>query len=323
MIILLILTALVLLFTLYAYRVTFWSDPRHHPTHTDPLKGVQFEEVAEHIKRLGDIMARLPFEAVSIQSFDGLKLAGRYYHLRDGAPLVILFHGYRSHAFRDCCGGHALSRKMGFNTLVIDQRAHGDSEGRTISFGINERRDCLSWIEYANERFGSETPIVLSGLSMGAATVLMAAELPLPENVKAIMADSPYSTPSAIIEKVSGDLHYPVVLCRPFFHLAARIFGGFRLNSCNAKEAVSHSKIPLLLLHGEADRFVPCSMSREIAACAPGMALVRTFPGAGHGLSYVIAPREYEQVTYDFLKTIPGVGPAILDSFVQQLPEKT
>ncbi len=314
-----VILSFILLFSFFAYHTAFYSPKSKRNTLDDPLLGAQYEAVAEHIFRISHIMERIPCEIVTIESFDGCKLSGRYYHVRDGAPLEILFHGYRSCAFRDCSGGHALSRKMGFNALVVDQRAHGNSDGRTICFGIKEHKDCLCWIEYANKRFGIRTPVILSGLSMGAATVLMAAGLNLPANVKCILADSPYSTPSAIIEKVCADLHYPVAVCRPFIHLGAWLFGHFRLNSCSAKAAVSRADVPVLLIHGEEDLFVPCSMSHEIAQCCASPITVQTFQGAGHGLSYMVDPVRYEKVVYEFLREIPGISEEISDSFRSQL----
>lgn len=308
---------MILVISYYTYYVAFYASPRKRNTLDDPMVGEQYEAVAEHIYRAGHIMERYPCEEVEIRSFDDCKLFARYYHMRDGAPLEIIFHGYRSCAFRDCSGGHALSRKMGFNVLAVDQRAHGRSGGNTITFGIKERRDCLCWIEYANQRFGNGAPIILSGLSMGAATVLMASGLKLPNNVSCIIADSAYSSPRAIIEKVCADLHYPVVLCRPFIHLGAWLYGHFRLNACTAKMAVTNAKVPILLIHGEEDRLVPCSMSSEIANCCASEATVHTFPGAGHGLSYLIDPLRYEEVIYNFLRTLPEIAPLISENFTQ------
>lgn len=315
------LAALTLLFAFYAYRTAFYSPKKGRAGVDDPLKGDQYAQVAENISRISHIMEKVPFEAVSIESFDGLKLYGRYYHVSDGAPVELLFHGYRSHAFRDCSGGHALSRKMGFNALVVDQRAHGNSEGQTISFGINERRDVLSWIQYINGKFGADIPILLSGLSMGAATVLMSAGLDLPDNVCCIIADSPFSSPMGIIEKVCADMHYPVRICRPFVSLGARIFGGFRISETSAMDAVRNAKIPILLIHGEADNFVPCAMSHEIAQNCPSGADVQTFPGAGHGLCYMTDPKRYEKVVWEFLSAIPALKGTISPSFVTQLFE--
>ncbi len=302
----------------YIYRIAFYAAPDKHCDIDDPLRGEQFEAVSEHIYRVGHIMEKYPCEEITIRSDDGYSLHGRYYHVQDGAPLQILIHGYRSCAFRDCGGGHSLSRRMGFNSLVIDQRAHGKSSGRTISFGVREHQDCVSWISYCNTRFGSDIPIVLWGVSMGAATALMALSTELPPNVAAAIADSPYSSPKGIIEKVCRDQHYPVVLFRPFIHLGAWLFGGFRLNSISAKEAVAHSQVPILLIHGEDDRLVPCSMSIEIANCCASPVTVEIFPDAGHALSYLTDPLRYEKVIYDFLKTVPAVAERIPENFMHQ-----
>ena len=313
-----LLIFLIAAISFYTYHVAFYAPPGNHPGIDEPMAGEQYEAVCDHIYRIGHIMEKYSCEEITIRSFDGCMLHGRYYHLRDEAPVEILFHGYRSCAFRDCSGGHALARKMGFNTLVIDQRAHGESEGKTITFGIKERHDCLCWVNYLRERFGEGVPLILSGISMGAATILMAAGLDLPSSVACIIADSPYSSPAAIIEKVCADRHYPVILCSPFIHLGAWLFGGFRLKETSAKDSVRHAKVPILLIHGEDDRLVPCAMSHEIAACCNAPVTVQTFPDAGHGLCYLIDPLLYEKVVYDFLQSIPSVAKEISANFMQQ-----
>ena len=104
---------------------------------------------------------------------------------------------------------------------------------------------------------------------MGAATVLMASELNLPENVVCIIADSPYSSPKAIIRKVCRDRHLPDWLAYPFIRIGAKIFGGVSIEECSAEDAVRNARIPILLIHGEDDRFVPCQMSKRIfRACS-------------------------------------------------------
>ena len=266
------------------------------------LHGEQFLEVQEHIYASTRRMEDVPFEAVQIQSFDGLTLCGRYYHLNDGAPVQIMFHGYRSMALRDCAGGFSLARKLGMNVLAVDQRAHGNSGGHVITFGIWERRDCISWIRYVNERFGNKTPIILSGLSMGAATVIMATALPMPNNVQCVLADSPYAAPAEIIKKVCRDSGIPDNLAYPFIRFAARVMGGFNLEQASAIVAAGVSPVPILLLHGEEDHFVPCQMSRDIHMVSSGTTKLKTFAEAGHGLSYIMEPKLYEEAVIDFLK---------------------
>ncbi|MBO5496788.1 MAG: alpha/beta fold hydrolase [Oscillospiraceae bacterium] len=249
----------------------------------------------------------IPFEPVTIRSHDGLTLFGRYYHVRSGAPLQIQMHGYRGSALRDFCGGNKLARESGYNTLLIDERGHGRSGGTVISFGVKERLDCQSWARYAAERFGPETPIILCGVSMGAATVLMASDLDLPETVKAIVADCPFSSPHTIIREVCWGMPKAFRILYPFATLSAKLFGHFDLDGASALQSVARTKLPILLIHGEDDRFVPCAMSRQIAAACASPVRLETFPEAGHGLSYIVDPVRYGQVVRDFLEGL-GLG---------------
>ena len=279
---LLILGALVLLILLISYGcywIAFYNPvSRHHEavvirSGKDPV----------NLDILCRTMADRPCEQISIRSFDGVKLAGRYYHQNDDGPIHILFHGYRGNGIRDFCFVHEIYMARGINTLVVDQRAHGQSEGNTMTFGILERRDCLCWARYVQERFGSERRIYLNGVSMGAATVLMASALPLPENVAGIIADCPYSTPGSIIRKVISDMRVPSLLIYPFVVLGALIFGGFRVWEESPVRAVSRTRIPILLIHGSEDKYVPCEMSSEIYEHCSGQKYLEIFPGAGHG----------------------------------------
>lgn len=301
---LLLLLLLTLGFSLYAYHFAFYHNPKPDDPPYQLPEGDTYAHTLPKLKKWAEEMYARPCEPVTITSHDGLTLYGRYYHTADDAPLQILFHGYKSSAFIDFCGGSALAARLGHNALCIDQRAHGKSKGHTISFGINERRDCLCWIDYAVKRFGPDTKILLAGLSMGAATVLMASGEDLPENVKGIMADCPYSSPKAIIRKVSKDIHLPPSLAYPFVKLGAFLFGHFNLDECSAVSAVRNANVPVLIIHGTADDFVPCSMSREIeAACASQVKLVLV-PNAGHGLCYTTAPRVYEEAVLTFFARI-------------------
>jgi len=304
-----IIIAAVLLFLIIAavysvYRMAFYS-PRgnQNDIHNLPT-GEQYDREVDRMRGMVDKLAVIPFEEVSIMSHDGLRLKGMYYHTRDGAPLDIGFHGYRSTAVRDFCGGAVMGMEAGHNVLLVKQRGCCDSEGHTISFGVKEQRDCLSWINYAIERFGRDTQIALYGVSMGAATVLCASGLELPDNVKGVIADSPFSSPIDIIQTVAADMGIPKAVVRPLATVAARIFGGFDLHGASAVEAVKNAKVPILIIHGEDDRFVPCDMGRAIhAACSEGAELV-TFPDAGHAISYLADEARYRSTINGFWQRI-------------------
>lgn len=287
----------------YAYRYAFYSGKKGRediPVH----QGKQYAPYLDEIARVFQQLYDRPCEFVTITSEDGLTLSGRYYHVSDGAPLDIGFHGYRSSCLTDFCGGAELSLQLAHNLLLVDQRAHGKSGGRTIAFGIQERWDVLSWVRYAVSRFGEDVQILLYGISMGASTVLMASELPLPDNVRGIIADCPYSSPTEIICKVAEKKRIPVGVARLFSWIGARVFGGFDLTETDAVRAVKHTRIPILLIHGEADGFVPCDMSAAIQRSNPRMVHRCTFPGADHGISFLTDSRRYRQIVTEFCKQV-------------------
>ncbi len=294
------LAVLLLLIPYICYRIAFRSPRKNQGDPHEFPDRAEYEHLRDRTYNMVEELLSLSCERVEIKSHDGLTLSARYYHKRDGAPLAIGLHGYRSTSIRDFCGGGRLAMDMGFNLLLIDQRAHGNSEGHAITFGINERRDCLKWIEWACERFGKDTPIALYGLSMGAATVLMVSGLELPDNVRLGIADCPYSSPVEIIRKVARDMHYPSWLVYPFIWLGARIFGGFNLSETDAARAVVNAKIPLMIIHGEGDSFVPSYMSDEAVAANPKI-VKHTFKDAGHALSYMYDTERYESLVRDFV----------------------
>ena len=284
-----------------AYRKAFYSDrgPWMDPFAISP--NGEYQARKEEMLSLIAALAERPCERVSITSRDGLRLTGRYYHAADDAPLDIAFHGYRGHALRDFCGGSCISFAQGHNLLLVDQRAHGGSEGRTITFGAKEKWDCLDWVLWATERFGAPE-ISLFGVSMGAATVLLASALDLPDNVLCVVADCAYSRGEDIIADVGRNMGFPDGLTRLAARGAARLFGGFRLADAAPVDALRQAKVPVLLLHGEDDRLVPCAMSAELekACCGPVERL--TFPEAGHGLSYLVDRERYTAAVIGFVE---------------------
>lgn len=294
-----IIVAAVLFVLHYGYKLAFYyEDPHDSPyDYKDNDQTRSCKTVLD--AAIGTFEAE-PFEEVTISSHDGLRLRGRYYHYADGAPLEIMCHGYKGNAIRDFCGNWAVAREEGRNVLLIDQRCHGKSEGHTITFGILERRDVLGWINWANQRFG-EIPILLSGVSMGAATVLMVSGMELPGNVKAVVADCPYDAPSNIIKKVLGqDMGMPVSVVYPLIRFGGMVYGRFNLNGDSPLEAVKRTRLPVLLIHGDDDRFVPYAMSENIHGAAPEKITFHTVPGAGHALNYVKDPETYTRVLREF-----------------------
>jgi len=241
------------------------------------------EEVIEGMKFIDEH----PYEELMAVSFDGLRLYGRYYKNGDAKGTILLFHGYRSAAKRDFSCIVKTYYQMGLNVLLVDERAHGKSEGKLITFGIRESRDVVSWLELLNKKYG-EKEYVLDGISMGATTVLFATRFKLPNSVKGIIADCGFTSPAEIIGIVSEkNFHISSKLSVPVMNLLCKIIGGFDLKEFSTEKILKDNKIPIFLLHGKADGFVPSYMSERAHKAAGGDKEIYIVEDADHGMSYL------------------------------------
>lgn len=283
------------------FRIIFYVP--HRTQNSDEIRlpeGEIYEVFWDDMRRWALEARNTPHQEFCITSFDGLKLFGKYYEYAPDAPIELMFHGYRGDAERDLSGGMQRCFQLGHSALIVDQRCAGKSEGNIITFGINEHLDCLSWIDFAISHFGKDVQLILTGISMGASTVLMAAGKPLPNNVKGVLADCGFTTAKDIILHVARQIHLPARFLYPFAKLGARLFGGFDLEAYSALEAMKTCQVPVIFFHGEIDDYVPCFMSQlNYEACASSKKLV-LIPGAGHGLSYPVSPDQYILEVYSF-----------------------
>lgn len=287
--------------------ITFYSPPRAKNSRKEyPLPpGSVYKPFYDSMRNWIDTLRATPSTEVTVKSFDGLTLYGRFYEYAPDAPIEIMIHGYRATAERDLCAGVLRAHSQGRSVLLVDQRASGKSDGHVISFGVNESRDCLTWINMLIERFGPNVKIILTGISMGAATVMITAGTDLPPNVVAVLADCGYTSAKEIISTVIRLLHLPPKPLYPLVKLGARVFGRFDPEALSPIDAMRQCCVPVMFVHGEADGFVPCKMSiQNFEACTSAHKHLLTVPGAGHGLSYPVAPDQYIKELEDFLSPL-------------------
>ena len=296
-------TAAVLGAAKWAYNYAFKPD-KERSRNPYQLIGAQSEDYKEDIFSAIEKLEQIPCEWVYTQSKDCLKLAGRYYHQKDDAPLVLFFHGYNSPTLRDFSGGFWVYWELGYNILMVDQRGHGESQGETITMGIKERHDCVRWVEYCIERFGSDVKILLGGISMGAATVMMAAELLQDcSNVKCILADCGYSTVEGVMKDAIKKMKLPVGPSWKLVKLGAKLYGDFNPDEASAMDSLKNSKIPIVFIHGEEDERVPVEMTvKNAAACASDRVATFYVPEADHGMSFFLDKQGYYDTVVSFIK---------------------
>ena len=303
-IVLLVIILAFLITSFVVYRMAYARNDKIIGTPLDFPDSEFYTPYAEEMTKNIKIFLDIPYEEVYITSHDGLKLHGKFYEGQKDKPVIIFFHGYRANATRDGSGIHTLGAVKGINILVVTQRAHKESEGKTITFGIRESKDCLSWIDYVKNRFGEDKKVILWGISMGAATVMTAAGRELPDNVLGIGADCGYSSAKDILRSVIKGMKLPVGPSYQLVKLGARIYGGLNVEETSPVEAMKKIKVPILFIHGEADDFVPCDMTHQnYAACVSDKSLVLV-EKAGHGMSYYVDMKKVEEGVFAFLDKI-------------------
>lgn len=247
-------------------------------------------------------------ETVQIESRDGVLLTGHWRPHPHAKRVIVAMHGWRSSWSRDFGTISSYWEAQECSVLYAEQRAQNNSGGDYMGFGVLERYDCLDWIDWVNEHCGREMPVYLCGISMGATTVLMAAGLPLPENVRGVMADCGFTSPHAIWKHVTTQnlhLHYGMK-----GRLADAMFRR-RIPSASDKystvDALRESRVPILLVHGADDHFVPVEMSYENYLACPGSRRLLVVPGADHGMSYFADPEKYTEAMQTFWAENDGV----------------
>ena len=284
-----------ILLGLYLY--TFYS-PKKGQSDDFNLGAPLYEGHRDEVIPLIEGIRKEPYEDVYITSFDKLKLHARLYDQKSDT-VAILCHGYRGTAYRDFSGGATEVLHLGYNVILIDERAHGKSEGHSITFGIRETKDVLKWVDYARERFGKDRKIVLIGISMGGATVLMCADK-IEGDVK-IIADCPFSAPNIMLKETIRGIKLPVKVFYPILNLSSIIFAHTNMNNGSAYESVSNTNHPILIIHGDSDQVVPHHISEDLYKKHPDKIQYELFEGANHGMSYLVDKPRYQKVIKDFL----------------------
>lgn len=267
----------------------------------EELNKTPYEKFSEHIQDADRWLREHHTQDLWIRSHDGLKLHGLWVPANDPKGTILLAHGYRSCPLLEFGLAFSYFHDLGYNMLIPDQRSHGKSEGRIITFGVKESKDMQSWIAYHNKQF-TQIPMLLCGISMGASTMLYLANRKLPDNVKGIIADCGFTSPKEILSRVFRDVtHLPALPSVVVAEFCARCFGGFSLWECDTRKSLADAHIPVAIIHGKEDGFVPCEMSKEGFDACTGAKQLLLVDGADHGMSFFVDPEKYMEMITAFI----------------------
>ena len=307
MMIALIIIGSVLLFLLivfflalyFVYRFSFYSPHKGQLDDYTDLDGPIFGPYKEQLIPMIEKLRKRPYEDIYIESFDKLKLHAKYYEVKGSKKVALMFHGYRGTVNRDFCAASQLFMDLGYSLITVDHRAHGKSQGHSITFGVRESKDLVSWVNYAKNRFGDDYEYILVGISMGGATVLLAADKV--ENVK-LLVDCPYTSPKIILKETLKAIKLSPKFFYPLVNLSSILFGHTNLSKISAFDTVKNTNNKILMVHGDKDQVVPQHVSQKLYDTYPDKIQYEVFKGANHGCSYMADTDRYIKVVSDFLK---------------------
>lgn len=245
----------------------------------------------------------MPYINVYIKSFDGLRLYGALLE-NYSDKIVICVHGFTGSGKKDFASLAQAYYKNGYNVLLVDNRAHGQSEGKYVGFGVLDRLDLRNWVKYVINRFGSNVQIFLHGISMGAATVLMASSI-VPKNVRGIIADCGFTSVYEIFEYVlKRDYHLPKFPIIYLTNIMSKIRAGYGYKDVNTTAEIARSDIPILFIHGENDEFVPLWMTMKNYSHCKAYKELFIVRESEHAESHYIDKKGYERRILTFIEKI-------------------
>lgn len=215
------------------------------------------------------VNARTP-RRIQVRSDDGTALAGRMIpgtkRLR---PWVLMLHDFEG-SWRDSLAFSRIYAAHDCNIMLVDMRAHGESEGEWTGSGWLDRRDVIAWCSWIIARTGEETQIIIHGIGMGATAALFAAEeKDFPIQVRAIVSDSAYTdTWNATALRFGKGFAKPQPMLDLYRIILKKSKGGYDLGTGNILPSIQSISTPLFIMHGEKDACTPPYMGMYLAKAA-------------------------------------------------------
>ncbi len=260
-------------------------------------------------------------EVVSLHSTDGIALKAWWLPSAGSARAnVIIAHGV-DHTRQVMLPRAAFLVHSGYSVLALDLRGHGESAAQYVSPGYLESRDVLGAIQYVRSR-GEDAPVVLLGLSYGAAAVVLAATET--KDLAAVIADGVYPSGADVFENinhaVAGNRNMNVGLraiafvatCPGIPTSAALVYyarTGVWLGTdlLDVQSYAARIRVPILFISGTRDWVVPTDQVRKVMAAVPfGRKSLVTITGAQHDTTFSTAPAVYQNAVLSFLdKSLP------------------
>lgn len=287
----------VLLGSSFAYCYAYFKNTFTRLDHSTLKGDSPFGDCQQSFDEAIEAFSHVEHEVVNTYH-EGLKLNAHFYD-RKSDKVVIIMHGYRVNnqidpaivapIYDDC------------DMLIPDQRSHGKSEGEYVTFGYKEKDDVLVWCEWLMKR-NPDYKIILHGISMGAATVLMAASSNQQYPIRCVISDCAFAN-LYDQQKYTLELeHRFSTLLLAGAELLGEKLAGFKISQVNPEDYVKHNQVPALFIHGDIDTMVPCDNVYRLYNANASEKELLVIPGALHAMSRLVNPLAYDIKVKGFIE---------------------
>lgn len=216
---------------------------------------------------------------------------------------AVILHGYNG-SMADIYDIAMHYTENGYNVLMPDLRACGESEGSFIGMGWLDRLDVINWVDVILEENPS-AKVVIHGVDMGADAALMLSGEPIKSSIKAIVAEGAYTSAWDVLKK-EYQARYSGKPVFPFLNMVnpvMKVWAGYTLKEANAVKQVSKTNVPILLVHGGKDTYVTEDMMKKLNDAISSQHELFTVASGTHEDCRYAEPDNYYNKTFEFVDT--------------------
>ncbi|MDN7241172.1 alpha/beta hydrolase [Planococcus sp. N028] len=235
-----------------------------------------------------------------IQSANGYSIKAIFLEPHNTNRYAIICHGVTETKVNSFKYARMFER-LGFNSVVYDHRRHGDSGGKTTSFGHYEKMDLQAIVTALKAHVGPDLIFGIHGESMGAATTLLYAGME--DSAAFYISDCTYSDISEqILHVMKTKTSLPTAISLKLIGLFLKLRDGYSIRAVSPREVVKNIKSPVLFIHSTLDEFVLPYMTKELYELKPEPKTLKLFDEGAHAQSFNQNPAEYEKTVEEFLE---------------------
>jgi fermentation-respiration switch protein FrsA (DUF1100 family) len=258
----------------------------------EKVDGFYIEEAYEALEK----------ESFSVLSSFGYSLKGTAICPYETKKFIIFCHGVTVHSLNSIKYVNIfLSR--GWNVILYDHRRHGQSEGKTTSYGHYEKFDLKTVVDWTRERFGSNITLGIHGESMGAVTTLLYAGM-IEDGADFYIADCPFSDlRQQLSYRLKEEFRLPGIAVLPIAGIFLKIRDGYSLKEVSPIQYIHHIQNPVLFIHSAQDHYILPHMTEELYEKKQGPKAFYYAPFGTHARSYAENRPDYEKAVDEFLDT--------------------